>query len=1609
MTVCWPAEGREIPSEARSFARADLRRSSFSMDNLSERVEGLSPARRALLELRLRKSAALETQAAKIGSRPNRDSAVLSFAQERLWLLDQLGEQRALYNVPRALRLHGKLNGDALLHALNEIVRRHEVFRTSFRNDSGTLRQVISDELQISMPLTDLSGEPLEHREASAKRLAQREAALPFDLSKGPMIRAGLLRLAEQDHVLLLTTHHIVSDAWSAGLLFKEMGELYNSFPDAQPAGLLQLPIQYADYAEWQRGWLQGDELKRQLSYWRDELAGADAVLELPTDHPRSNVQTASGAYQHLTLSRELSEGLRQLSKQEGATLFMTLLAAFQILLGRYSGQDEIVVGSPIAGRNRTEIEGLIGFFINTLVLRTSLKGEPGFREFLGRVKNSALGAYAHQDLPFEKLVAELQPERDLGRNPLFQVMFQFQNTANAELELNDLVVAPLDVSTETAKFDLMLAAREENGQVVCVIEYSSELFAGKTIERMLEQYATLLVAVVASPDEQISKLSLMTESERRQLSHEWNATAVEFAELKAGPGIHQLFAQQAAQTPSAVALICSGEHLTYGELNRRANQLGRYLRRKGAGPETRIAICLERSLDMIVSLLAVLKAGAAYVPLEPGHPLERRSFILDDSRSSMILTQSNLGQCLPECNASVLALDELQSELDAESGEDFDSGTTVANAAHVLYTSGSTGRPKGVISSHAASLNRFAWMWHAYPFSKGEVCCQKTSLSFVDSIWEVFGPLLRGVPLLIVPREVVKDPQLLLATLAQNKVSRLVLVPSLLRVILEAAGQSQPQLSNLRYCVCSGETLSRQLAASFRKTLPATTLINLYGSSEVAADVTCYEVNGSEGLNEIPIGRPIANTQAYVLDHKLQLAAVGVPGEIFVGGEGLARGYLERADLTAERFLPNPFGHGERLFRTGDLGRYLADGNIEYRGRRDHQVKIRGFRIELAEIETALTAHSQVRETVVIARTDVHGEKQLVAYVVANDQTGVEELRRHLRAKLPEYMMPALFVMLDELPLTPSGKLDRLALPEPGKAFDREDFVAPRTPTEDVLAGIWREVLDVDQVGIHDDFFSLGGHSLLLTRIASRIRDTFAIELSLRSLFEAATVAQSAELIEKALRLSGQNESLPLMAGSRGHELPLSFAQERLWFFDQLEPGSAAYNIPRALRLKGQLDHSALQRSAAAIFARHEVLRTRFGSLDGRPVLSVADQLAVEIPIIAINQLPVAVRDEKVKQLVAAETSKPFDLSRRPLLRLLLLQLTSEEHILVMTMHHIVSDGWSIGLVLGELVSGYNALVSGSKANLPPLPIQYADYAAWQRDNLERAGFKRQLEYWRAQLEGAPALINLPTDRPRLAPRSFQGARHPVRIAGEIVAGLKEIGRRGHATLFMTLLAGFQMTLACLTGDEDIVVGSPTAGRNRAEVEDLIGYFVNTLVLRTSLAGEPTFRNALERVRETALGAYVNQDVPLEKLLEELKLPRSLEFNPLFQVWFVLQNAPGEQQSWHELTAEPVEIESTSTRHDLQLTLWETPGGLAGAFTYSTDLFAAETVALINEQFVNLLQAVVSDSEIRLSELKAKLDETANAHRLRVNRLLEKTSRQTLKSAKRKAVSDRT
>lgn len=1061
---------------------------------------------------------------------PRTEDLPLSFAQERLWFLNQLEGQSATYNIPMALRFSGAFNVTALEQSFAEMIRRHEALRTTFSVVDGSPVQVITSTQSVPLSVVDLQGLPEKEQSAKVQRLAAEEARRPFALEQGPLLRGTLLRLGAAEHVLLVTMHHIVSDGWSMGVFIRELSILYKAFLSDQHSPLPNLTIQYADFAYWQRQWLQGEVLEAQLAYWKEQLGGKLPVLELPTDRPRPPVQTFRGAIHSFVLPQTMIEALKTLSQEERATLFMTLLAAFKVLLYRYTGQTDIPVGIPVASRNRSEIEGLIGFFVNTLVLRTDLSGNPTFRELLRRVREVSLGAYDHQDMPFEKLVEVLQPERDLSHTPLFQVMFALQNAPMATLELPGLTWNPVEVESGTAKFDLTLFLTETGQGLTGKLEYNTDLFDAATMIRMAGHFQTLLAGIVADPEQRLLELPLLTEAERRQLLVEWNDTTTEYPQDQC---IHQLFEAQVKRTPEAIAVVFEDQKLTYRELNHQANQLAHYLRALDVGPEVRVGVCMERSLEMVIGLCAVLKAGGAYVPLDPTYPQERLAYMLKDAQVPVLLTQGRLAKTLPRHGAQVICLDAEWEAVAQESTENLAGAVRDMNLAYVIYTSGSTGQPKGVMNTHRGIRNRLLWMQDAYQLTEADRVLQKTPFSFDVSVWEFFWPLLSGARLVVARPEGHKDSAYLVKLIAEQQITTIHFVPSMLQVFLEE--QKLEACDCLRRVICSGEALSFELQERFFARLAEhVELYNLYGPTEAAIDVTCWTCKRGGERHVVPIGRPIANVQIYLLDSHLQPVPIGVPGELHIGGIGLARGYLNRFDLTAEKFIPNSFGDepGARLYKTGDLARYLPDGNIEYLGRIDHQVKIRGFRIELGEIETVLAGHPAVREVAVIARNSdrvpgdiiLKGDKRLVAYFVAAQEPAPtsSELRSFLKQKLPEYMAPSAFVRLEAMPLMPNGKVDRRALPAPDTSWPKltRTYVAPRNPVEELLTNIWAEVLGGEQVGIYDNFFELGGHSLLATQLIFRVRETFQVELPLRAFFENATVAGLAQTIAIVRRI---------------------------------------------------------------------------------------------------------------------------------------------------------------------------------------------------------------------------------------------------------------------------------------------------------------------------------------------------------------------------------------------------------------------------------------------------------------------------------------------------------
>ncbi|HEY0365245.1 MAG TPA: amino acid adenylation domain-containing protein, partial [Pyrinomonadaceae bacterium] len=1893
----------------------------------------------------------------------------LSFAQERMWFLNQLENDSPFYNVPGAFKLTGPLDVSSLQKAFERITLRHEAFRTTFSVINNKPVQVIGDAPAVQFTMCSLEDVAPEAVEGDLQRLGQDEAREPFDLARGPLLRVKVARLSASEHVVFVTTHHIVSDGWSLGILMRELATAYEN--PSEP--LAELPIQYPDYAIWQRQWLERDLLDRQLSYWKNQLQGVPTVLELPKDRPRPLVQTFNGARHSVGLSKQTTEALKELSHSEGVTLFMTILAAYQTLLFRYTGQENIIVGTPVAGRNAAELENLIGLFVNTLPLRTTLSGSVTFDQLLARVRETSLEAFANQDLPFEQLVEALQPERDLSRTPLFQVMFAFQNAPREVFHVSGLTFERRRIENHTSKFDLTVFATEAAEKLYFTFEYNTDLFERARIERMAEHFEVLLQAIVAEPEQRIGELPLLTARERERVLVDWNQTSVAYPPKHS---IQQLFEEQVARTPKAIAVVDEHHSLTYEELERRANQLARRLRREGVGPESLVAVCLERTTELLVALLGILKAGGAYVPLDPSYPQPRLQFMLEDSAAAVVLTEQQLTGRLPHHNGKQICLDQERERLSQESSEPLASPGLPQSLAYVIYTSGSTGRPKGVAIEHHSTVTLLQWAQTVYSRADLAGVLASTSICFDLSVYELFLPLSVGGTVVIAA-----DALQLASAQWPTELTLINTVPSAIAELLRLKGIPE----SVRVVNLAGEPLPQTLVQQLYELGTIERVYDLYGPSE---DTTYSTVALRSPSGAATIGRPVANTQIYLLDDWLQPAPIGVPGELYIGGEGLARGYLKRPELTAEKFIANPFSAaGTRLYRTGDVARYLEDGNLQYVGRSDQQVKVRGYRIELGEIEAAINEHPDVRESTVIVREDEPGDKRLVAYIVAGtnddgvphnealheeqlaqwetvwdeiynetdspadasfnitgwnssytgtpipaeemsewvnntvqrirslspqrileigcgtglllfrlaphcaayhgtdlsqsaidylkanlskanlgscditlsqqsaeDFSGMEEgsfdvvilnsvvqyfpmidylvkvlegaikavrpggsifigdvrnfqlleafhtsvqlhnapsslglrdlrqriqkqvqdekelvidpaffrilpkhfpqitgvgvqlkggqyvneltrfrydvtlqigaeapqpgtrveldwqqerggleklkqlvmtneadllsirnvpngriadavtavdllrsdnewpnvaelhkslhemlpqtsfnpeelwrlgeslgyvvdvtwssktplnadlifrranvalpvderggsrvdldwmkyannpmrsdvarklepaLRKSLAVKLPEHMVPSRFFILDQLPRTANGKLDRKALPT--GHYLRPDleqvFTAPRNQTEEKIAAVWAEVLKLKLVGVHDNFFELGGHSLLGTQIILRLNKLFGTQLQLRWLFEYPTVAALAEKIS----VTGSDESKgepALEPVSRNQNLPLSFAQRRLWFLAQLQPDSAFYNVATAMRITGPLNTAALEAAIDSVVMRHESLRTVFAVVDDEPVQIITEKQASVFSIIDLN----SGGEDAARHLLKREAQQPFDLSRGPLFKATLVRLDLHDHVLLINLHHIVSDGWSATILFRDLEKLYDAYSQDRSSPLPELKIQYADYAVWQKKYLNAERIESLTSFWRSYLAGALLVLELPLDKPRPSSQTFSGADLPTTFSHELSAAINELSQRHGVTPFMTMMAAFQLFLSSATGREDVLTGTDVANRNRVELEQLVGFFVNLLPVRIDLSGNPTFLELLARASSSILEVYAHQDLPFEKIVEELKPERDLRRNPIVQVLFVMQNTEQRPLRLSGATVEPFKLSSASSRFDLALFVSQKENSLHGLWRYNPDLFASTTISGFAAQFENLLTRIVADPHVRVRELTAGVE----------------------------------
>jgi amino acid adenylation domain-containing protein len=1505
-------------------------------------------------------------QAPPVEMAPRDEELPLSFAQQRLWFLNDLIPDSPLYNVPAPVSIRGHLDLILLKQGLSEIVRRHDILRTSFPRQDSDPVQVVASSIDLPLELIDLTSLPDDERKGEAMRIAQVEAREVFDLTRGPLLRTTLLSLGEQEHWLLLTMHHIITDGWSMGIILRELAQVYEAFLSDSPSPLRELAIQYGDFAHWQRQWLQGDLLDQQLSYWKHQL---DAIqpLQLPSDKPRPATRTFVGQRLYATLPQPLVQALEALSRREGVTLYMTLLAAFNVLLSRYSGQLDIALGTPIANRNRGEIEDLIGFFVNTLVIRTDLSGNPSFRQLLKRVREVTLAAFAHQDLPFEKLVEELHPQRDLSQTPLFQAVFAMQNFPLPLFSTAGLSFEPLEIDTATAKFDLTLSVMPvEQGGLLASLEYSSELFENSTIVRMVTHLQNLLAGILDDPLRRVGDLPLLSEQERRLILVDWNSTASDYRPERC---VHELFQAQAERSPQAVAVVYENQQLTYDELNRRANRLAHCLRELGVGPEVLVGLCVERSLDMVIGLLGVLKAGGAYVPLDPSYPAERLEVMLRDCGARVLVTHSHLRQQRPGDGTQVIYLDEDWPMIAAASDANPKNLTLPENLAYVIYTSGSTGTPKGVGIQHTGLVNLINCHNTSYQIKQEDRASHFSALGFDGTGWEIWPYLVAGACVQVMDEQTRTSAEAVHEFIIGNRITRAFLPPVLSEVLLQ---RSWPENAALRTLLTGGDR-----AVSYPPPGLPFEYWNHYGPTEATVTATRARVDTQMAVQGPPaIGRPLDNFRIFVLDSNLEPVPPLVAGELYIAGVGLARGYLSASALTAEKFIPDPHTgeHGARMYRTGDVARYLHDGTLEFLGRNDHQVKLRGFRIELGEIEAILAHHPKVRDVVALVREDVIGDKRLITYVVAKagEEFTSRELSGFVQQRLPNYMQPSAFVVLDSLPLTPNGKVDRKALPAPDNSDARQAgaYKAPRSHVEEVLALLWGQVLGVEEVGVEDSFFALGGHSLLAAQLVSRVREAFKLEMPLRLIFEAATIARMAEAIEILRKAEEGLIVPPITRGLRNDRLPLSFAQQRLWFLDQMEPGNTFFNVPVSIRLVGRLNVKALEQSFNEIVRRHEVLRARFEKVNNEVVQRAIPELAVKLSVTDLSGFEEDERKNKVEDLSAREAAKPFDLARGPLLRIGLLRLGEQEHEALLTIHHIVCDAWSMALLVREVAALYEAYCNGLPSPLPELPIQYADFSVWQREWLQGEALDTQLAYWKRQLNGSPAAMELPADYPREAMREYRSAQQTLALSLGLSESLKGLSKHKAVTLFMTLLAAFKTLLYRSTGQKDVIVGTDVANRNRVEVEGLIGFFVNQLVLRTDLSGNPSFSDLLGRVRDVTLGAYDHQDVPFEKLVEVLKPARDKNRPPLFQIKFVMQKAFNQPVELAGLIVGSPKLRIRLAQFDLQLSVEEANGQLIASVEYNAELFEPATIAELLKRFEILLIEVAANPEAKILDI---------------------------------------
>ncbi|WP_212004576.1 non-ribosomal peptide synthetase [Chitinophaga sp. HK235] len=1482
----------------------------------------------------------------------------LSYSQERLWFIDQL-QGSTQYHIPAVLQLKGTLDRTALSRTLQTIVNRHEVLRTVIEQSEGIACQRMLDKDQWQLTIVDDA-----RCKADTAALQEHIKALidtPFNLSADHMLRAHLIPQDSETHILVVTMHHIASDAWSSGIIVRELALLYNAYAKGEAPELSPLPVQYADYSIWQRNDLSEEKLAKKLDYWKEKLSD-NTPLQLPIADRASTAQSANGAGVSFTLPGYIADQLQKLSRQQDTTLFMTMLTAVQVLLYRCSGQTDISTGYSLSGRRQQELEDLIGFFLNTLVLRSDLSKHPTFISLLQQVKASTVEAYEYQDTPFGKIVEAVVKDRDSHQNPLFQVMFVMQHApALKVIRLGEVDLTVLPFDRVAARFDLTFFVTENEDGLHVDIIYRSDLFRAEAIVGMAKHFEQLLLSVVENPLAEISLLPMLSAAEASRLM-EVSGNGVAVPRAAAGDNMADLFSAQAARTPSATALVFESSTLSYQELEERSNQLAHHLRHLGVKTGTLVPLCIERSPEMMVALLGILKAGGAYVPVDPDYP-QRIGYVLSDTAASAVVS-SNACRGLVETSAvdHIIALDGDIDILRRYPVKAMASTVRASDLAYVIYTSGSTGNPKGVMITHGNLLDYLSGLKAALPVSDCHSFALLPGISTDLGNTILYHALTSGGSLHLFTREMINDSEKLQTYFSSHSIDCLKIVPSHWKAL-----SSGDLLLPARLLIFGGEVLDADVVTRIFSSGSSCVVVNHYGPTETTIGKLLHIVERDRVYDQhIPIGKPFSNSRVYVLSDRLQLCPAGIPGELFIGGDGVGAGYLNNAALTSERFITDPFSDNGRLYRTGDIVKYLPDGNIMFLGRRDDQLKIRGYRVELEEIARVLEGAPGVLQGVVVCHGEDGGLQRLTGYLVTAADYSRSTVDAYLQEHLPDYMIPSELVVLDKFPLLSNGKIDRKSLPDPVREVRESDDVASENVAEELLSNIWCSLLELDHVGRLDNFFALGGHSLLAIRLVSAIRKSMEVEVSIGDIFDYPTIASlSAHL--------SQTSGRPVLPGIKRYDprpaqIPLSYSQERLWFIDQLA-GSVQYHVPHVLRLTGQLNREALTHALQEIVNRHEILRTVIVEQDGQPSQQVLARNQWQL--VTVTDTLFKDGSPELKEYITGLIQLPFNLSEDHMLRAHLIPLTEAEHLLILMAHHMASDEWSQDILVREVVKLYTAYITGHVVQLPVLPVQYADYALWQQECLSGAMAAQQLAYWKQQLEGA-AVLSLPVDYTRPAMQSICGGLVSCRIDPAVTLQLQQLSREHHATLYMTILAAFKVLLYRYSGQTDICVGSPVSGRILQELEELIGFFVNTLVLRNDLSNNPSFTTLLQQVRTTTLNAYAHQEVPFAKIVEAVVKQREVGLNPLFQVMFVWKknNALSEVRLPDiQLSADPL-LYSTS-KFDMTFFVAEEQDGLEVSVEYSKDLFKEDTIVRLLTHFEQLLCSIAASPADNIDTLQ--------------------------------------